>query len=144
MGQAAGGVLGAALGRGKAVALVGDGSMLMLNEMNTAAQYGINAVWVVLNDSAYGMIAQGMRSLGWKPFEVDFPRADFVTIAQGMGVQGVRVESEPELRSALERAMSARGPFVVDVQIDPNEKPPANRRNQSLVKQGVTKDRAAR
>lgn len=144
MGQAAGGVLGAALGRGKAVALVGDGSMLMLNEMNTAAQYGINAVWVVLNDSAYGMIAQGMRSLGWKPFEVDFPRADFVAIGQGMGVQGVRVESEPELRAALERAMSARGPFVVDVQIDPNEKPPANRRNQSLVKQGVTKDRAAR
>jgi acetolactate synthase-1/2/3 large subunit len=144
MGQAAGGVLGAALGRGKAVALVGDGSMLMLNEMNTAAQYGINAVWVILNDSAYGMIAQGMRSLGWKPFEVDFPRADFVVIANGMGVPGVRVEQEAELRGALEQAMRATGPFVVDVQIDPNEKPPANRRNQSLVKQGVTKDRAAR
>jgi acetolactate synthase-1/2/3 large subunit len=143
MGQAAGGVLGAALGRGKAVALVGDGSMLMLNEMNTAAQYGINAVWVVLNDSAYGMIAQGMRSLGWKPFEVDFPRADFVAIAGGMGVPGVRVESEQELGAALERAMNSRGPFVVDVQIDPNEKPPANRRNQSLVKQGVIKERAA-
>ncbi len=144
MGQAAGGVLGAALGRGKAVALVGDGSMLMLNEMNTAAQYGINAVWVVLNDSAYGMIAQGMRSLGWKPFEVDFPRADFVAIANGMGVPGARVEKEGDLRSALERAMRATGPFVVDVQIDPNEKPPANRRNQSLVKQGVTKDRVKR
>ena len=42
------------------------------------------------------------------------------------------------------RPVRATGPFVVDVQIDANEKPPTNRRNQSLVKQGVTKDRAKR
>lgn len=141
MGQAAGGVLGAALARGKALALVGDGSMLMLNEMNTAAQYGINAVWVVLNDAAYGMIAAGMRSLGWTPFEVDFPRADFAAIARGMGVPGVRVETEAELMPALELAMAAEGPFVVDVQLDPHEKPPVNRRNQSLITQVTAKEK---
>ena len=120
MGHATSFGLGIALAQPERKVIVcnGDGSMLMLNEMNTAAQYGINAVWVVLNDSAYGMIAQGMRSLGWQPFEVDFPRADFVAIAHGMGVPAVRVDSEPELRAALERAMSASGPFVVDVRID--------------------------
>lgn len=138
MGQATAGVLGAALGsRDKAVAIVGDGAMLMLNEINTAAAYGIDAVWIVLNDARYGMIAQGMASLGWTPFETDFPRADFVAIARAMGGDGVRVEREADLERALSRALSARGPFVIDVVIDPDEKAPANRRNQSLVVQGV-------
>ncbi len=143
MGQASTGVLGAALGSGaKAVAVVGDGAMLMQNEINTAAAYDIDAVWVVLNDARYGMIAQGMESIGWTPFETDFPRADFVAIARAMGGDGVRVKREAELAPALRRAMAARGPFVVDVVIDPTEKAPANRRNQSLVAQGVNGERS--
>ncbi|MGC4089920.1 MAG: thiamine pyrophosphate-dependent enzyme [Polyangiaceae bacterium] len=74
MGQAATGVLGAALGKaGKAFAIVGDGAMLMQNEINTAATYELDAVWIVLNDARYGMIAQGMQSFGRSPFETDFP-----------------------------------------------------------------------
>ncbi|HET9958040.1 MAG TPA: thiamine pyrophosphate-dependent enzyme, partial [Polyangiaceae bacterium] len=138
MGQAAAGVIGAALGSGrKAVAIVGDGSMLMLNEINTAASYGIDALWIVLNDARYAMIAQGMESIGWTPFETDFPRADFAAIARAMGAHGARVEYESQLEAALERALSARGPYLLDVMIDPREKAPSNRRNRSLVAQGV-------
>lgn len=138
MGQAAAGVIGAALGSGrKAVAIVGDGSMLMLNEINTAANYNIDAVWIILNDARYGMIAQGMQSIGWKPFETNFPRSDFVTIARAMGADGIRVEHESDVEGALQRALEAKGPFVVDVIIDPREAAPANRRNKSLVEQGV-------
>jgi len=51
MGHAATGVLGAALARnGKAVAIVGDGAMLMNSEVSTAVKYQIPAVWIVLND----------------------------------------------------------------------------------------------
>jgi acetolactate synthase I/II/III large subunit len=138
MGQAAAGVLGAALARaGKAFAILGDGAMLMQNEISTAASYAIDAVWIVLNDARYGMIAQGMESIGWQPFETDFPRADFVAIARAMGGDGVRVEEESEVDRALELALAARGPFVVDVIIDPSERAPAIGRNQSLMKQGV-------
>jgi acetolactate synthase I/II/III large subunit len=138
MGQAAAGVLGAALGsRGKAVAILGDGAMLMQNEINTAATYGIDVVWIVLNDARYGMIAQGMTSIGWQPFETDFSRANFLAIARGMGGDGERVETEEQVDGALLRALHARGPFVVDVTIDPAEMAPAIGRNQSLVQQGV-------
>ena len=137
MGQAVAGVIGAALSADKAVAIVGDGAMLMLNEISTAAQYRIPAVWIVLNDARYGMIANGMASLGWKPFATDFPETDFVAIARAMGADGVRVEREEEVDPALQAAMSATGPFVVDVLIDRSEAPPANRRNQSLVRQGA-------
>ncbi|HET7538540.1 MAG TPA: thiamine pyrophosphate-binding protein [Polyangiaceae bacterium] len=139
MGHATAGVLGAALARGnKAFAIVGDGAMLMLNEINTAANYGIGAVWVVLNDARYGMIEQGMRSVGWKPFETDFPRADFVAIARAMGADGIRVEREQDVAAALQMGLAALGPFVIDVLIDPTEIAPAGQRNQSLSKQGLS------
>ncbi|MBN1607124.1 MAG: thiamine pyrophosphate-binding protein [Polyangiaceae bacterium] len=140
MGHVSSGVIGAALGsRHKAVAIVGDGAMLMQNELNTAASYGIAALWIVLNDARYGMIDQGMRSLGWQPFETEFARADFVAIARGMGADGIRAEREADLAAALRLGMQAPGPFVVDVVVDPNELAPGGRRNQSLRQQGVGK-----
>lgn len=139
MGQATAGVLGAALARGnKAFALVGDGAMLMLNEVNTAANYGLGAVWIVLNDARYGMIEQGMESVGWKPFETDFPRCDFVEIARAMGGDGVRVEREQDVAAALQAGLASLGPFVIDVVIDPTEIAPAGQRNKSLAAQGLS------
>jgi acetolactate synthase-1/2/3 large subunit len=111
--------------------------MLMTNEISTAVSYGIDAVWIVLNDARYGMIEQGMRSLQWEPFETSIPRADFVAIARAMGADGVHVDREEDLDAALEQAMHATGPFVVDVWIDADEPGLPNRRNASLIKQGV-------
>jgi acetolactate synthase I/II/III large subunit len=139
MGQAAAGVLGAALGgRHKAVAIVGDGAMMMNNEISTAANYGIGAVWIVLNDARYGMVEEGMRSVGWQPFETDFPRVDFVAVARAMGGDGIRVEREEDLAVALEAGMRALGPFVIDVVVDPSELAPSGKRNQSLKAQGLS------
>jgi len=144
MGHATAGVLGAALARGnKAFAIVGDGAMLMLNEINTAANYGIGAVWIVLNDARYGMIQQGMQSVGWQPFETEFPRADFVAIARAMGADGIRVERERDVAAALKLGLASKGPFVIDVIIDPTEVAPAGQRNQSLSKQGLSTTPAA-
>ena len=62
MGHAAAGVVGAAIATGgKAVAVTGDGSMMMNSEISTAVQYGARAVWVVLNDAGYGMCRDGHR-----------------------------------------------------------------------------------
>jgi acetolactate synthase-1/2/3 large subunit len=139
MGQAAAGVLGAAMARGnKAFAIVGDGAMLMLNEINTAANYGIGAVWIVLNDARYGMIEQGMQSVGWQPFETDFPRTDFVAVARAMGGDGVRVDREADIADALRAGLSSLGPFVIDVIIDPTEVAPSVQRNKSLARQGLS------
>ena len=139
MGHATAGVLGAAIARGnKAFAIVGDGAMLMLNEINTAANYGIGAVWIVLNDARYGMIEQGMRSVGWAPFETDFPRADFVAIARAMGADGIRVDREQDVAAALQLGLASLGPFVIDVIIDPSEIAPTGARNKSLNNQGLS------
>jgi acetolactate synthase-1/2/3 large subunit len=139
MGHATTGVVGAALARnGKAVAIVGDGAMLMNNEISTAVKFQIPAVWIVLNDGCYNMCAQGMALQGFKGVDTEIPQGDFAMIARGMGADGIRVESESDLEAALEKAMLSTVPFVVDVVIDPTRPAPIGGRIQSLIKQGAT------
>ncbi len=138
MGHAVSGVLGAGLNHGeKAVAIAGDGAMLMNNELSTAVQHGVAAVWIILNDSQYGMIEHGMRGSGYIPAGTELPRADFAALARALGAEGVRVTSEEQLDDALRQAMESDRPFVVDVIIDPDEAPPVGSRVEKLRAQGV-------
>jgi acetolactate synthase I/II/III large subunit len=140
MGHFATGVVGAALSRaGKAVAIVGDGAMLMNNEVSTAVKYRIPAVWIILNDSSYNMCEQGMTLQGFKGVDTQIPQTDFAKIAAGLGADGCRVENEADLYLALAKAMAATVPFVVDVVIDPKQPAPIGGRVQSLSSQGAIK-----
>ncbi len=134
MGHAATGVLGAALGRnGKAVAIVGDGAMLMSMEVNTAAKQQLPAVWIVLNDGRYNMCFQGMAALDMAECaDATFPPSDFAMLARSMGAQGARVANEEGLDAALVQALAASGPFVLDVLIDADQVAPTNGRNEGL------------
>ena len=132
MGHAAAGVVGAALATGRrAVAVVGDGALLMTNEINTAVKFGAPVVWIVLNDGRYGMCAQGMDALGLSA-DAEIPQVDFVAFARSQGAGATRVDHESQLDAALAEAMTADGPFVVDVRIDPRCKAPASQRNAAL------------
>ncbi|NEP01019.1 MAG: thiamine pyrophosphate-binding protein [Symploca sp. SIO2E9] len=138
MGHFVTGVVGAALVHNrKAVAIVGDGAMLMNNEVSTAVRYQIPAVWIVLNDGHYNMCQQGMAYLGFKGADAEIPQTDFVKIVRGMGADGIRVEKESEIQAALEIAMASASPFVVDIVIDSTQMPPSGNRNQSLIAQGA-------
>ncbi|MDF5716152.1 MAG: scytonemin biosynthesis protein ScyA [Rhizonema sp. NSF051] len=138
MGHAVTGVVGAALAsNGKAVAIVGDGAMLMNNEINTAVKYQIPAIWIVLNDARYNMCHQGMQMLGMTGADATMPETDFAMMAYAMGAKGTRVNKESDIEAALEQAMAATGPFVIDVLIDPDRRAPSKGRNQGLAAQGV-------
>ncbi|MBW4636613.1 MAG: ScyA-related TPP-binding enzyme [Iphinoe sp. HA4291-MV1] len=139
MGHFVTGVVGAALARnGKAVAIVGDGAMLMNNEVNTAVKLQIPAVWIVLNDARYNMCDQGMGVLGFKSIDTKFPPTDFAMLARSMGADGIRVETESDVEIALEKAIASLDPFVIDVVIDPTRLAPSMSRFQSLIEQGAT------
>ncbi len=138
MGHAVTGVVGAAQARnGLAVAIVGDGAMLMNNEISTAVKYKVPAIWIVLNDARYNMCFQGMKLLGLTGADALIPETDFVTIARGMGADGIRVTTESDLTAALEKAIACNAPFVIDVLIDPSRPAPSKGRNQGLAAQGV-------
>jgi thiamine pyrophosphate-dependent acetolactate synthase large subunit-like protein len=137
MGHFATGVVGAAIaGPRTAVAIVGDGAMLMSNEVSTAVKTGAPAVWIVLNDSRYNMCEQGMTVLGLQA-DASIPLVDFAMFARALGAKSEIVECELDLDGALERAITTRNPFVLDIRIDPACLAPSMGRNRGLRAQGI-------
>ena len=135
MGHVAAGVVGAALGAGrKAVAILGDGAMLMNSgEVSTAVKRQAPAVWIVLNDGRYNMCHQGMAALGMAgAADTQFPPADFAMLARAMGAEGLRVGDEMALDAALAHAMAVPGPVVIDALIDADRPAPSHGRNEGL------------
>ncbi|AKG22901.1 thiamine pyrophosphate-dependent enzyme [Calothrix sp. 336/3] len=138
MGYATTGVLGASLVSGKkTVVIVGDGAMLMNNEINTAVQYKIPAVWIILNDSSYGMCSQGTKQQGYTSIKTEIAPTNFVMLACSMGANGIGVENESQLENAILQAMHSQLPFVVDVKISREELAPISMRINSLIRQST-------
>ncbi|BAY77994.1 thiamine pyrophosphate binding domain-containing protein [Nostoc linckia NIES-25] len=138
MGHAVTGVLGAALANNtKAVGIVGDGAMLMNNEISTAVKYKIPAIWIVLNDARYNMCHQGMKILGLKGADATLPPTNFAMIARGMGAEAIVVVRESDIEPALEQAIASNVPFLIDVVIDGDRLAPSGGRNKSLAAQGI-------
>ncbi len=139
MGHFTSGALGAALASGRrAFAVVGDGAMLMNNEINTAVAYRAGVIWLVLNDAQLGLNEHGMRALGMEPVETQLPRTDFAELARCQGAVGLRVDNERELAAAIAEALVTPGPVVIDVRLDPAVPSPILAlRIKSLTSQGA-------
>ena len=111
--------------------------MLMNSEVSTAVKFNIPAVWIVLNDGRYNMCHQGMNLQGFQGVDTAIPSTNFVHLAQAMGADGIRVESESELEAALIKALASTIPFVVDINLDPKQPAPIGGRIRSLIQQGA-------
>lgn len=125
MGFGMGASIGAALATGRHVLLItGDGSFAMnMAELMTAADYEVPVTVVLLNNGVLGMVRQ-MQSLfkHQRYSETTLARrADYVGIARDMGVSGMRVSTLGELKDALERALAAPAPALIEVPIDKDE-----------------------
>jgi acetolactate synthase I/II/III large subunit len=136
MGWAIGAAVGIARGnpRCPVVCITGDGSYLMSGqEMGVAAAEGLCVLYVVLNDSAYGMVMHGQRLAKAEPVGFELPQVDFAALAAAMGVPGHVVESPEDLQALDFDAMLARrGPTLIDVRIDRDEVPPMIQRLKAL------------
>jgi len=138
MGWAIGSSVGVALADRKSpvVCITGDGSMLMSGqEITVAIQEKLPVIFVVLNDSCYGMVRHGQSLTGAEPIGYELPQVDFAAFAQSMGADGYVINSPEDLRAIDVAYICKReGPTLLDVRIDSNEVPPMGTRIQSLTK----------
>jgi acetolactate synthase I/II/III large subunit len=100
----------------------------------TAVEYGIPAVWLVWNNFAYAGIRDIQHGMFAKrEIATSFVREadgrlvnpDFAALARACGADGIRVERPGDLEGALEHALKAGGPFVLDVHVDRDIRPPS-------------------
>lgn len=132
MGHACCGAVGLGSSGVLSVAIVGDGALLMQSEVSSAVQYGMPAVWLVMNDARYNMCYQGPRAWGDVAPCCDIPEVDFALYATALGAQGRTVRSGEQLRQVLHEAIASRKPTVVDMKIDPDVFAPSEGRAKSL------------
>ncbi len=102
-----------------AIGVCSDGGFAMqMHVLLTAAQYGLNPVYVVMNNSRLGMTAEGM---GNKAFGNDFPDTDYAAIARACGAWAERVTRPGDIGEAVRYAVKQDKPAVIDVVIDKME-----------------------
>lgn len=109
------GLLGMAAAGRQAVGVIGDGSMLMVNELATAVKYNLPAIWVILNEGFLNMVRQGLNSLGSTPLDCTIPDVDFAAYARSVGAKGYTARNLLELGPALMDALASKQPAVIDV-----------------------------
>jgi pyruvate dehydrogenase (quinone) len=127
------GAVGAALGQAngiqaldrsrQVIALCGDGGFNMLMcEFLTAVHHKLPVKAVVYNNSSLGLIRLEAESMGlpaWKA--MDFPNPDYVALARACGGVGFKAEKPGELREAINQALKAEGPAIVDCVVPADE-----------------------
>ena len=102
------------------VSITGDGGFLFgLQDLATAVQYGINLVTVVFNNGAYGNVLRDQQRLfGGRVIGSELRNPDFVKLAESFGMAAQRVATAEQLKQALDRALGADAPALIDVTVD--------------------------
>jgi acetolactate synthase-1/2/3 large subunit len=114
------GAMGVAMAApGRAVlSLTGDGGFnMMLGEIETARRLGLSFTVIVVNNAASGYV-KALQHLVYGPDSYhasDLAETNYAVAAEALGCNGIRVETPDQLAPALERAMSLKGPTVLDV-----------------------------
>jgi acetolactate synthase-1/2/3 large subunit len=118
------------------VALIGDGGFGQNPAMlATAFEEDLAVIWVIMNNHAFGTIAGLEKAHYGTTFGTVFEKngktwsPDYAAIARAYGVDGVKIESAAEFKPALERAIKAKRPFVIDVYMQNEPVPTAGHWN---------------
>ena len=128
MGFGASAILGGKLAAPDKVvlALVGDGGFgTNPSCMATAVEQNIPVIWIVMNNAAFGTIA-GLEYANYGTrFGTEFKTPDgavyspdWAAVARAYGVDSIRIGAADEFRPALEKAVAAGKPFLLDVPME--------------------------
>jgi acetolactate synthase-1/2/3 large subunit len=107
-------------------AMEADGSgMYTLQALWTQARESLNVVTVIFANQTYQILQGEMQSVGGdepgpkasEMLRIDQPALDWVSLALGMGVPGIRVNSAEEFVTALRHGIETPGPFLIEAMI---------------------------
>ena len=137
MGFGVSGILGAKLAAPDrpCISICGDGGFTMTpHVLCTAVEYDIPAIWIVWNNFAWGAIRDiqyGLfegRELGTAFYQGENREPynpDFAAMARSCGVDAATITKANDFAPALEHAISQNKPYLLDVHVDSEIRPPA-------------------
>jgi pyruvate dehydrogenase (quinone) len=107
------------------IGFVGDGGFTMLmGEFATAVKYQLPIKIVVINNNTLGQIKwEQMVFLGNPEYACELSPIDFAAFAKACGGTGFRIEEPRDCGRIVDKALSTKGPVLIDAVVDPNEPP---------------------
>jgi pyruvate dehydrogenase (quinone) len=104
------------------ISLSGDGGFTMLmGDLLTLVQMNLPVKVVVYHNSKLGFVDLEMKASGYLPTGVELKNPDFAKMAEAVGILGIHVEDPGDLEKAVTRALTHRGPALLDVMTAPQE-----------------------
>lgn len=101
------------------ICITGDGALgCTVQELETAARYGLNIVVIVFNDSYWGMYKPFGEMLQNPSFGTRLTKVDFAKVAEGFGCYGQNAASLEALPAALQRALQSGRPSLINVEVE--------------------------
>jgi pyruvate oxidase/acetolactate synthase-1/2/3 large subunit len=102
------------------VCLTGDGGLTMvLGDFLTALKYQMPIKVFVMNNKRLGMIMQEQKVEGFEGWQTDLFDYNFADFAEHSGGLGIKVTEPAELEGAVDKALNANKPVIVDIDTDP-------------------------
>lgn len=107
------------------VAIAGDGGfMFNVQELATAAQYGIELPVIVFNNKRFGNVKRHQTE--WydgRYIGSDLQNPRFAEMATTFGMPGFKADSPDTLKTVLEKALTLGGPSLIEVDVDEMSSP---------------------
>jgi acetolactate synthase-1/2/3 large subunit len=102
------------------VCYAGDGGIMMTgNELATAVQHDLSIVLMIANNGMFGTIRMHEeREYPGREIATELRNPNFVAWAEAFGAQGERVTTTAEFGPAVERALAAGRPAVIEIMVD--------------------------
>jgi acetolactate synthase-1/2/3 large subunit len=101
------------------VAVCGDGGFpYASSELAVAVQEKINLVTLVFSNNAYGTVTSIQhRQFGGRYLGNTLHNPDYVKFAESFGATGMRIEKPEQLGGALQKALDANRPVIIEIPI---------------------------
>lgn len=110
---------------GPVISLTGDGSLaFVLGDFETIRRSGKNVTVILTRNDTYGWIRGEAVLLDDVdvPWATDFGAVDYLKIAEGFGFRTTRINSEGEIRQALEDAINHDGADFIEIMVPSQDK----------------------
>ena len=94
----------------------------------TAVRHDVPANFVVCNNHRYELLNKNIVQYWWerdivkhpfpRSFDLAYPEIDFVGLARALGADGLRVDKPDQIGEVVERMLTTRRPFLIDLLTD--------------------------
>lgn len=127
MGYGLGAAIGAQIGcpDKQVINIAGDGCFRMnMNEIATAVREHLPLIEVIVDNRVLGMVRQWQDLFYGKRYSQTIlsDNIDYVKLAEAMGATAYAASTKEEFDAALDAALAAKGPVLIDAHIDPDFK----------------------